>query len=71
MSCWCAIQVARRGSWELKLRFADYGDADALPNALGEGGRVFMVSLWIGGETRLDLHRRGHPLDRSRLQVGE
>ncbi len=30
---------------------AEYGDAQALANALGEGDRVFMVSLWIGGET--------------------
>ena len=51
-----------------EIELADYGEADAMPNALGEGDRVFMVSLWIGGETRLDLHRRGHPLDRSRLE---
>ena len=40
-----------------EIAVADYGDAHALANALGEGDRVFMVSLWIGGETRLDLHR--------------
>jgi uncharacterized protein YbjT (DUF2867 family) len=39
-----------------EIAVADYGDAHALTNALGEGDRVFMVSLWIGGETRLDLH---------------
>jgi uncharacterized protein YbjT (DUF2867 family) len=40
-----------------EIEVADYGDADALANGLGEGDRVFMVSLWIGGKTRLDLHR--------------
>src|ERR1700686_193445 len=36
---------------------ADYGDPDALTKGLRKGDRVFMVSLWIGGDTRLDLHR--------------
>jgi uncharacterized protein YbjT (DUF2867 family) len=40
-----------------EIGVADYGDGQALANALHEGDRVFMVSLWIGGDTRLDLHR--------------
>ncbi len=40
-----------------QIKVADYGDPLALAAAFGEGDRVFMVSLWIGGETRLDLHR--------------
>jgi len=36
---------------------ADYGDPRALAAALGEGDCVFMVSLWIGGDARLALHR--------------
>jgi len=39
-----------------EIKVADYGDPDALAKTLGEGDRVFMVSLWIGGETRLELH---------------
>jgi NAD(P)H dehydrogenase (quinone) len=36
---------------------ADYGDTQSLEAALHEGDRVFMVSLWIGGPIRLNLHR--------------
>jgi NAD(P)H dehydrogenase (quinone) len=36
---------------------ADYGDAGTLAAALSQGDRVFMVSLWIGGDARLALHR--------------
>jgi len=36
---------------------AEYGNPEALANGLRKGDRVFMVSLWIGGDTRLDLHR--------------
>jgi NAD(P)H dehydrogenase (quinone) len=36
---------------------ADYDDPDTLAAALDEGDRVFMVSLWIGGDARLALHR--------------
>jgi NAD(P)H dehydrogenase (quinone) len=36
---------------------ADYGDPRALAAALKDGDRVFMVSLWIGGDARLALHR--------------
>jgi NAD(P)H dehydrogenase (quinone) len=36
---------------------AEYGDPEALAKGLQKGDRVFMVSLWIGGDTRLDLHR--------------
>ena len=36
---------------------AEYGDPNALAKGLQKGDRVFMVSLWIGGDTRLDLHR--------------
>ncbi len=35
----------------------DYADSDSLSRALHEGDRVFMVSLWIGGDVRLELHR--------------
>jgi NAD(P)H dehydrogenase (quinone) len=35
----------------------DYGDASSLAGALHEGDRVFMVSVWLGGEARLALHR--------------
>jgi NAD(P)H dehydrogenase (quinone) len=34
-----------------------YGNPEALAEGLRKGDRVFMVSLWIGGDTRLDLHR--------------
>ncbi len=40
-----------------QVQAADYGDPQALEKGLGKGDRVFMVSLWIGGDTRLDLHR--------------
>jgi uncharacterized protein YbjT (DUF2867 family) len=36
---------------------AEYGDPDALAKGLQKGDRVFMVSLWIGGDVRLELHR--------------
>ena len=39
-----------------QVQAADYGDPQALEKGLGKGDRVFMVSLWIGGDTRLDLH---------------
>jgi NAD(P)H dehydrogenase (quinone) len=41
----------------MEVEGADYGDPDALAKGLRKGDRVFMVSLWIGGDTRLDLHR--------------
>ncbi len=40
-----------------QVHAADYGDPEALAAGLRKGDRVFMVSLWIGGDTRLDLHR--------------
>jgi NAD(P)H dehydrogenase (quinone) len=40
-----------------QVQAAEYGDPDALANALRKGDRVFMVSLWIGGDTRIELHR--------------
>jgi uncharacterized protein YbjT (DUF2867 family) len=40
-----------------EVRAAAYGDPEALARGLELGDRVFMVSLWIGGETRLDQHR--------------
>jgi NAD(P)H dehydrogenase (quinone) len=40
-----------------EVEVADYGDPEALSKGLRKGDRVFMVSLWIGGDTRLDLHR--------------
>ena len=36
---------------------AEYGDPDALAKGLQKGDRVFMVSLWIGGDTRIEQHR--------------
>lgn len=36
---------------------ADYGDSDSLAAALGEGDRVFMVSVHEGPERRVPLHR--------------
>ena len=39
-----------------QVQAADYRDPQALEKGLGKGDRVFMVSLWIGGDTRLDLH---------------
>ena len=41
----------------VEVEVADYGDPDALSKGLHKGDRVFMVSLWIGGDVRLDLHR--------------
>jgi NAD(P)H dehydrogenase (quinone) len=40
-----------------EVEVADYGDPDALAKGLCKGDRVFMVSLWIGGDTRLELHQ--------------
>jgi NAD(P)H dehydrogenase (quinone) len=40
-----------------QVQAAEYGNAEALARGLQKGDRVFMVSLWIGGDTRLDLHR--------------
>jgi NAD(P)H dehydrogenase (quinone) len=41
----------------VEVEVADYGDPDALSKGLRKSDHVFMVSLWIGGDTRLDLHR--------------
>lgn len=41
----------------VEVDVADYGNPDALHKGLRKGDRVFMVSLWIGGDTRLELHR--------------
>jgi NAD(P)H dehydrogenase (quinone) len=35
---------------------AEYSDPSSLARGLHEGDRVFMVSLWIGGDVRLELH---------------
>ena len=40
-----------------QVQVADYGNPQRLAAGLQKGDRVFMVSLWIGGDTRLDLHR--------------
>jgi uncharacterized protein YbjT (DUF2867 family) len=40
-----------------QVQAAEYGDPEALATGLRKSDRVFMVSLWIGGDTRLDLHR--------------
>jgi len=40
-----------------EAQVADYSNPDALAIGLRKGDRVFMVSLWIGGDIRLDLHR--------------
>jgi uncharacterized protein YbjT (DUF2867 family) len=40
-----------------QVQAAEYGSPEALANGLRKGDRVFMVSLWIGGDTRLDQHR--------------
>ena len=40
-----------------QVQAADYGNPQRLAAGLQKGDRVFMVSLWIGGDTRLDLHR--------------
>jgi uncharacterized protein YbjT (DUF2867 family) len=42
---------------DAEVHAAEYGDPEALAEGLRRGDRVFMVSLWIGGDTRLDLHR--------------
>ena len=39
----------------MEVEIADYGNPDALAKGLRRNDRVFMVSLWIGGDTRLDL----------------
>jgi len=41
----------------VEVEVADYGNPDALAKGLRKGDRVFMVSLWIGGDVRLELHR--------------
>jgi NAD(P)H dehydrogenase (quinone) len=41
----------------VEVEVADYGKPDALAKGLRKGDSVFMVSLWIGGDTRIDLHR--------------
>ena len=40
-----------------EVHAADYGKPEGLAEGLRKGDRVFMVSMWIGGDTRLDLHR--------------
>ena len=40
-----------------EVQVADYANPEMLAKGLRKGDRVFMVSLWIGGDTRLDLHR--------------
>lgn len=40
-----------------EVQVSDYGNPDLLATGLQKGDRVFMVSMWIGGDTRLDLHR--------------
>ncbi len=40
-----------------QVHATDYGDPGTLATGLQKGDRVFMVSLWIGGDVRLDLHR--------------
>src|SRR3712207_3987611 len=42
---------------EAEITRADYGVPATLAHALRPGDRVFMVSIWIGGQARLDLHR--------------
>lgn len=42
---------------DAEVHAAAYGDPEALAGGLRKGDRVFMVSLWIGGDVRLDLHR--------------
>jgi NAD(P)H dehydrogenase (quinone) len=39
------------------VEVADYANPARLAKGLRKGDRVFMVSLWIGGDVRLDLHR--------------
>lgn len=52
-------RAPRIGGMEVEV--ADYGNPEALSKVLRKGDRVFMVSLWIGGDTRLDLHRSFAP----------
>src|SRR5260370_25333479 len=40
-----------------QVQAADYGNPELLAAGLQKGDRVFMVSLWICGDTSLDLHR--------------
>src|SRR5258708_31654625 len=40
-----------------QVHATEYGDHETLATGLQKGDRVFMVSLWIGGDVRLDLHR--------------
>jgi NAD(P)H dehydrogenase (quinone) len=40
-----------------QVQAAEYGSPEALAKGLDKGDRVFMVSLWIGGDVRLELHR--------------
>src|SRR5260370_12614169 len=53
------VRDPRRGPrvYGAQVRPADYGDPETLATGLERGDRVFMVSLWIGGDVRLDLHR--------------
>src|SRR3989442_11434680 len=41
----------------VEVEVADYGNPPPLAKGLQDGERGFMVSLWIGRGTRLDLHR--------------
>jgi uncharacterized protein YbjT (DUF2867 family) len=40
-----------------EVQAAEYGSPETLAKGLQKGDRVFMVSLWIGGDVRLELHR--------------
>jgi uncharacterized protein YbjT (DUF2867 family) len=40
-----------------QVQAAEYGSPETLAKGLQKGDRVFMVSLWIGGDVRLELHR--------------
>jgi uncharacterized protein YbjT (DUF2867 family) len=40
-----------------QVQVAEYGSPEALARGLQKGDRVFMVSIWIGGDVRLHLHR--------------
>ncbi|HXN78358.1 MAG TPA: SDR family oxidoreductase [Candidatus Dormibacteraeota bacterium] len=42
---------------DAQVHAAEYGDPETLAKGLQKGDRVFMVSLWIGGDTRIELHR--------------
>jgi uncharacterized protein YbjT (DUF2867 family) len=41
---------------DAQVQAAEYGDPESLAKGLAKADRVFMVSLWIGGDTRLELH---------------